>query len=106
MKFKKIFLIAAAALTFTSGAADQRSSFVAAALKPWIDSGELPGAISVLSQGDRQDVACLGWADVEHRIPMALDRTFMQCSQTKGFCGVTVAILVEEGRLSTPPMNS
>ncbi|MBQ6351829.1 MAG: beta-lactamase family protein [Lentisphaeria bacterium] len=37
---------------------------------------------------------------MEKKIPMSLDRTFMQCSQTKGFCGVTIAMLVEEGRIS------
>lgn len=29
-----------------------------------------------------------------------MDNVFMQCSQTKGFCGVTIAILVEEGKIS------
>ena len=29
-----------------------------------------------------------------------LDNVFMQCSQTKGFCGVTIAKLVEEGKIS------
>ena len=29
-----------------------------------------------------------------------MNSAFMQCSQTKGFCGVTIAKLVEEGRLS------
>jgi CubicO group peptidase (beta-lactamase class C family) len=29
-----------------------------------------------------------------------MDDPFMQCSQTKGFCGVTVAMLVEEGKIS------
>ena len=29
-----------------------------------------------------------------------MDDAFMQCSQTKGFCGVTIAKLVEEGKIS------
>lgn len=29
-----------------------------------------------------------------------MDDVFMQCSQTKGFCGVTIAKLVEEGKIS------
>ena len=29
----------------------------------------------------------------------AMDDVFMQCSQTKGFCGVTIAMLVEEGKI-------
>lgn len=69
------------------------------ALKPYLDSGELPGAISVLYDNGREQVSCFGWADVDAKRPVTLDTPFMQCSQTKGFCGVTIAKLVEEGRL-------
>jgi len=79
---------------------DSKTTFAADALKPFIDSKQLPGAISVFYNKGLQEVACVGWADWAKKIPMSMDRTFMQCSQTKGFCGVTVAILVEEGKLS------
>ncbi|MBR7121363.1 MAG: beta-lactamase family protein [Lentisphaeria bacterium] len=70
------------------------------AIRPMIDSGEYPGAISILYNNGWQETACLGYADVDKKIPMTLDAMFMQCSQTKGFCGVTIAILVEEGKIS------
>lgn len=70
------------------------------ALQPYVDSGELPGAISVLYDNGRQEVACVGYADVAAKRSIGMDDAFMQCSQTKGFCGVTVAKLVEEGRLN------
>lgn len=70
------------------------------AIGPLIDSGEYPGAISILYNNGWQEVACLGYADVANQRPMALDLPFMQCSQTKGFCGVTIAILVEDGKIS------
>ena len=79
---------------------DSGTHFAADALKPFVDSGALPGAITVLSKGNIQETACVGWADVDKKIPMSMDRTFMQASQTKGFCGVTIAILVEEGKLN------
>ena len=79
---------------------ESKTAYAADALKPFVDSGELPGAISVLYNKGVEEIACVGWADVDNKIPMSLDRMFMQCSQTKGFCGVTVAILVEEGKLS------
>ena len=79
---------------------DSGTSFAAEAVKPYIDSGECPGAISVFYKNGMQETACLGYADVARKIPMSPDRTFMQCSQTKGFCGVTVAMLVEEGKIS------
>ncbi len=70
------------------------------AVKPWIDSGELPGAISILHKGGVEEVDCVGWANVEAHRAIDVDDHFMQCSQTKGFCGVTVAKLVEEGKIS------
>ena len=72
------------------------------ALKPHVESGKLPGAISVLidDKANKIDVACVGWANIEEKRPIAMDQLFMQCSQTKGFCGVTIAMLVEEGKIS------
>ena len=73
---------------------------VGEALSPWIESGELPGAISIVYDNGRQEIAAAGFADVATKRPIATDEVFMQCSQTKGFCGVTVAKLVEEERLN------
>lgn len=69
-------------------------------LKAALDCGELPGAISVFYNNGIQETACLGYADARVKRPMTMDSMFMQCSQTKGFCGVTVAKLVEEGKLN------
>ena len=76
------------------------TAYAAEALKSYVDSGALPGAVSVLCKGDIQETVCIGWANAEKKTPITMNSTFMQCSQTKGFCGVTIAILVEEGRLS------
>ena len=75
------------------------TTYVRDALQPYIDSGELPGAISILYKDGVQETCCIGFADVAAGRPITLDDPFMQCSQTKGFCGVTIAKLVEEGRL-------
>ena len=76
------------------------TSYGAEAVKPFVDSGELPGAITVFYNNGLQENTVLGWADRDKKLPMGMDKMFMQCSQTKGFCGVTVAILIEEGKLS------
>lgn len=80
----------------------QETHFVETALKPHIESGNLPGVISVLidENANKQDVAVMGWANVDEKRPISMDQSFMQCSQTKGFCGVTIAMLVEEGKIS------
>ena len=100
MKLKWLFAGALAMLFGSAPAEEIASPFAADALRPYIESGELPGAISVFYKEGAQETACVGWADVDKKIPMSMDRTFMQCSQTKGFCGVTVAILLEEGKIS------
>ena len=79
---------------------ESKTTFAADALKEFVESGALPGAISVLSRGNVQEVACVGWADPAQKRPISMNSTYMQCSQTKGFCGVTIAMLVEEGKLS------
>ena len=75
------------------------TTFVHDALDPYVKSGELPGAISILYKDGVQETCCIGYADVAAGRPITLDDVYMQCSQTKGFCGVTVAKLVEEGKL-------
>ena len=105
MKKFQLFLIAALALLFTGCASNcntkpSGTTYAADELKAMVDSGEISGAITVFYRNGLQEVNCSGWANVEKRIPIAMDQSFMQCSQTKGFCGVTIAMLVEEGKIS------
>lgn len=94
---KRMFAIAAffAAAAFGAFAGGMKE-----ALQPYVDSGELPGAISILYDNGREETVCVGYADVAAKRAITADDPFMQCSQTKGFCGVTIAKLVEEGRLN------
>ena len=103
MKLKHLVLLAAGlALAGSAGAAnaDSKTTFARDALQKYVASGELPGAISIFCKDGVQETACLGYADVAAKRPIKLDDPYMQCSQTKGFCGVTIAILVEEGKLN------
>lgn len=79
---------------------DSKTSFAKTVLQPYVDSGQLAGAISVFYKDGVQETCCIGYADVSNKRPIKMDNVFMQCSQTKGFCGVTIAKLVEEGRIS------
>ena len=80
-------------------ARDSGTTFARDALQKFVDSEEISGAISVLYHDGVQETACLGYANRKEKRPITLDDLFMQCSQTKGFCGVTIAMLIEEGRL-------
>ena len=84
----------------TDGVRESGTTFVYDALKPYVDDGRLPGAISVLYDNGVQETCCIGYADAAAKRPITMDDVFMQCSQTKGFCGVTIAKLVEEGKIS------
>ena len=79
---------------------ESKTHFAEDVLKPYVESGQLPGAISVFYMDGVQETCCIGYADVESKRMIGMDNAFMQCSQTKGFCGVTIAKLVEEGSIS------
>jgi CubicO group peptidase (beta-lactamase class C family) len=100
---KLMFVLAAAVLAAgcaTNGPVDSGTSFAADAVSAYVENGQLPGAINVFYNNGVQETACMGYADVAAKRPITMDDVYMQCSQTKGFCGVTVAKLVEEGKIS------
>lgn len=79
---------------------EPKTTFAKDALMPYIQNGQLPGAINVFYKNGIQETTCVGYANVAEKRPITMNDVFMQCSQTKGFCGVTIAILVEEGKIS------
>ena len=81
-------------------AKDSGTTFAKDALQKYVDSGELPGAISVFCKNGVQETCLLGCADANCGRPISLDSAYMQCSQTKGFCGVCIAQLVERGMIT------
>ena len=106
---KRIFsLIISVTLTVSLGLSaqaqkktvDSNTHYAEEVLKPYVESGQLPGAISIFYKDGVQETCCIGYADVDSKRKIGLDNAFMQCSQTKGFCGVTIAKLVEEGKIS------
>ena len=101
---KKLLCLLLVAFSLTATAQkkviESKTSFAKDVLQPYVESGELPGAISIFYNNGVQETCCIGYANVEQKRPIGLDNVYMQCSQTKGFCGVTIAKLVEEGKIS------
>ena len=102
---KLMFVISAAILAgcasvTVEGPKDSGTTFAKDALAPFVEKGHLPGAISVFYKDGVQETCCIGYADVAAKRPITMDDVYMQCSQTKGFCGVTIAKLVEEGKIT------
>ena len=89
---------AAIAAAAAVGAAD--SAGVKAALRPYVDRLEIPGYVSVLVDGDREEWVADGWSDVASQTPISKDSLFRICSQTKGMVGAAAAKLVVEGKLN------
>ena len=104
MKFACALVVVVVSFSLTATAQkkakDSKTNFAQEVLQPYVDNGQLAGAISVFYKDGVQETCCVGYADVEAKRPIKLDNVFMQCSQTKGFCGVTIAKLVEEGKIS------
>lgn len=104
MKFSCALIIVMLSLSMNVSAQkkakDSKTTYAQEVLQPYVDSGQLSGAISVFYKDGVQETCCVGYADVAAKRPIKLNNVFMQCSQTKGFCGVTIAKLVEEGKIS------
>lgn len=76
------------------------STDVDAALRPFVERGEIAGMVSVLSDPDYNlTVDCYGWADVENRVPMRPDTVFAVFSMTKTFTACAMMIAVDRGIL-------
>lgn len=103
-RFTCAVLVLMAMLEVTSVAqkktVESKTNYAREALQPFVDSGQLPGAICVFYKEGVQETCCIGYADASEKRRINLDNAFMQCSQTKGFCGVTIAKLVEEGKIT------
>ncbi len=100
---KKLMILAAVAAVLagcTTAKMCTSDGCVGKAIKPWAEKGELPGAISIIYNNGVEEIDCVGYADVAKKRPITIDDMFMMCSQTKGFCGVTIAKLVEDGKIT------
>ncbi|MDR1053584.1 MAG: beta-lactamase family protein, partial [Planctomycetaceae bacterium] len=70
-------------------------------LQPYVDSGELPGVVTVIADKDKiLQIDAIGYADIETKRPMSDDTIFWVASQTKPVTAIAVMMLVEEGKLS------
>lgn len=69
-------------------------------LQPYIDSGDLPGVVTLIADCARVlDVQCLGYADLNAKRTMSPDDLFWIASQSKPIAGAAVMLLVDEGKL-------
>jgi CubicO group peptidase (beta-lactamase class C family) len=69
-----------------------------ASLRPYVDSGDIPGLVALVARGDDVEVVTLGAQD-SSGTPMARDSIFRAASITKPLTAALTMLLVEDGRL-------
>ncbi|HMO85896.1 MAG TPA: serine hydrolase domain-containing protein, partial [Lacipirellulaceae bacterium] len=69
-------------------------------LARYVEEGELPGAVGLVSSDGEVEIAIVGVADVEQDRPMQDDTIFGVMSMTKPITATALLILVDEGKVS------
>lgn len=67
-------------------------------LRPYVDSGDVPGLVALVARGDDVDVVALGSQD-STGTPMARDSIFRAASITKPLTAALTMTLVQDGRI-------
>ncbi len=77
-----------------------RLEHIAPRMKELANQQVIPGAVTlVMRNGVLAHYEAAGWQDIEARKPMAKDSIFQIMSMTKPFTGVSIMMLMEEGKL-------
>jgi CubicO group peptidase (beta-lactamase class C family) len=69
-------------------------------LQKFVDMGELAGAATLVWRHRTAQTACVGWRDVERKLPVERDTLFRIASMTKPITSVATLMLVGEGRIA------
>ena len=78
-----------------------RAGAVRDILEKYVDAGRIAGVVSVTSDVDyRENFDCVGWADMENKVPMTPDALFAVFSMTKNFTGAAMMCAIDEGNIS------
>ncbi len=81
---------------------------IAAALQPFVDSGALAGAVTLVADRERVlGLDAVGFADVAAKTPLRSDALFWIASQSKPITAAALMMLVDEGKvkLDDPAAN-
>ena len=85
---------------FSVGVAKNDGPDIAGALQPYVDRGELAGAVTLVVSKDRVlDLEAIGYADIAAKKPMRPDTLFWVASMSKPITAAALMMLVDEGRV-------
>ena len=78
-----------------------RGGRVREVLERYVDAGQISGVVSAVSdRSGKMRFDCVGWADVEKRVPMATNTVFAVFSMTKTFNGAAIMAAIDDGVMS------
>ncbi len=78
----------------------QGADHIAAVLEDSVRTRSLAGAATLIWRDGKIRVTCVGWRDIEGRLPMQRDTLFRIASLTKPITSVAALTLVDEGRFA------
>lgn len=105
LKGAGVWLVSLLALVFSAAgaplsAADQPGLLTQSVLEPFVDRGEIAGAVvMIVSARKVLEHGAVGYADLTTKRPMREDALFWIASTSKPFVAATIMMLVEEGRI-------
>ena len=98
---KKALIVLVLAAVSTGALPPVRAGAVRDTLEKYVDAGRIAGVVSVTSDADyRENFDCVGWADMENKVPMTPDTLFAVFSMTKTFTGAALMCAIDEGKIS------
>ena len=103
-KFALILLLAALPIGLVAATAEEtqpaQPKSVSAAVKPFVDDGNLAGAVMLVANKDKTlDAESIGWADIAAKMKMPLDALFWIASMSKPITATALMMLVDEGKV-------
>ena len=73
---------------------------VTAAIRAYVDAGELAGAATLVWRDGKAHITTVGWRNVDARLPIERDTIFRIASMTKPVTSTAALMLFEEGRFA------
>ena len=97
----RVVAVCGALAALSASAATDRGDRVREVLERYVDAGRISGVVSAVSdRSGNGRFDCVGWADVERRVPMATNTMFAVFSMTKTFNGAAIMAAIDDGAMS------
>ena len=97
----RVAAVCGALAALSASAATDRGDRVREVLERYVDAGRISGVVSAVSdRSGNVRFDCVGWADVERRVPMATNTMFAVFSMTKTFNGAAIMAAIDDGAMS------